>query len=215
MAEEKNKGLTMTEVRFNKWIGLVAIVFSLVAIAMSIVALCSLDYPDFCTDNAIVSTLGIMLACSVAATTILITWQIFKYVSLKSEMQDIAEQAMKKGLNSFSVINEATLEAQGDITFVIENMPTYRQFDSHMAGFQKALSCEEESYRNYAIGYIFRRMNEDFSELKRDRKDWRILECKKEYYHGLAQQIKHEEVYKLFDYIKHAQPVNEDGNSIA
>lgn len=215
MAEEINKSQVEKDVRFNKWTGLVAVIFSLVAIAMSIVALCSLNDPEFCPDNAVVSTLGIMLACSVAMTTILITWQIFKYISLKVEMQDIAELAMKKGLNSFSVINEATLEAQGDITFVIENMPTYRQFDSHMAGFQKALSCEEESYRNYAIGYIFRRMNEDFSELKRDRKDWRILECKKEYYRGLAQQIKHEEVYKLFDYIKHAQPVNEDGNSIA
>ena len=215
MAEEINKSQVEKDVRFNKWTGLVAVIFSLVAIAMSIVALCSLNDPEFCPDNAVVSTLGIMLACSVAMTTILITWQIFKYISLKVEMQDIAELAMKKGLNSFSVINEATLEAQGDITFVIENMPTYRQFDSHMAGFQKALSCEEESYRNYAIGYIFRRMNEDFSELKRDRKDWRILECKKEYYRGLAQQIKHEEVYKLFDSINHAQPVNEDGNSIA
>ena len=212
MAEEQDIHLTKTEIHFNKWIGFFAVVFSLIAIAMSIVALCSLDNHEFSPDKAVVSTLGIMLACSVAATTIVITWQIFKYINLKNEMQEIAEQAMKKGLSSFSIINEATLEAQSDVSFIIGEMSTHKQFDSHMAGFQKAMSCEDDSYRNYAIDYIFRRMDENFSELKRERKDWKILECKREYYLGLAHQIKHEEVYKLFDYIKNAQPVNEDGS---
>ena len=75
-------------------------------------------------------------------------------------MQEIS-QAMSKGLSSFSAMNEAILEAQDDVSFVISEMPTYKQFDSHMTGFGKALSCEDDTLREYAIGSIFSRMNND------------------------------------------------------
>lgn len=98
-----------------KWITLALVVLlSVAAIVISIVALCSLKNHSFNSDNAILSSISIIVAVLVGMIALLIGWQINNTIEANSKLADIDS----KILASFGKYDHAvkayvgTLEAQ-------------------------------------------------------------------------------------------------------
>ena len=70
----------------NKYLFLLPLIFSLVSTALSIITICSISDHSFCTDSALLSIAGVIVATLVGIVTILIAWQIFNYFSLENRM---------------------------------------------------------------------------------------------------------------------------------
>lgn len=189
----------------RQWLNVVSLLFSSIAIVLSIITVCSLEDHSFCSDSALISIMGIIVAAAFGAVTILITWQIFKYFSLKQEMQKVADEAIDKIVDSLSIYNKAISEVDNDITLVCMDRKPCEQIKWHMKALKTALSCEHVNLRNNAIKNIMDRLDSSSSLTKLPHDKWRIPKGRKDEYLLIAQQIVHNNSDDLIDYVANAK----------
>ena len=170
----------------NKYLFLLPLIFSLVSTALSIITICSISDHSFCTDSALLSIAGVIVATLVGIVTILIAWQIFNYFSLENRIKDITNNSINSFILDFNNYNNAITAGNNDVDYVTDT-PNIKgkSIVAYIEGFKKALLCKNDLMRKAAINYIMDRvLNNNDSEINQNNDQKVIPQGKRKMDHG-------------------------------
>lgn len=186
-------------------------VISIIAIVLSIIAICSLSDHSFCTDSTLVSIMGIIVAAAIGAVTILITWHIYNYIYLKQEMQEMINKTLTSFADDIQKYNQAISKANEDIDVVFEDIRADKQIKAHVEAIKIALQCKDTTIRDSAISYIMDRACNEYSETRKPENDWTLPMGEQKRYLYIVNKVDHEQKDILINYLNKAHYVDKDG----
>lgn len=198
----------------NKYLFLLPLIFSLVSTALSIITICSISDHSFCTDSALLSIAGVIVATLVGIVTILIAWQIFNYFSLENRIKDITNNSINSFILDFNNYNNAITAGNNDVDYVTDT-PNIKgkSIVAYIEGFKKALLCKNDLMRKAAINYIMDRvLNNNDSEINQNNDQKVIPQGKRNEFLRVLKGVEHDNIDILIDYVMNAIELDKKGN---
>lgn len=194
----------------NISIGCISLTFSFSAVILSIIALCSLSDHTFVTDSALVSIVGIIVAVLIGLVAILIAWQVFNYFGYKAEMKELVDKSINEFIDDLEAYNVATAMVNNDVDLIYMSYSSEKQIEIQINSLRKALSCNHALMRDSAINYIMTRIYSEASELYKNKDEWKIPKGMREEYLRVLRQIKHDNIYRLIQYVEIAKEIDDE-----
>ena len=165
-----------------------AILLSLIALIISIIAFWSSCNWNYDSGNAIMSAFSILLTILICAITILIAWQVYNHYVAKEEVKKmIGEEAEVLAKDIWSLIDSNTKAEEDTCHFIVDTPP----YDMVVL-------------RNNAIDYAMLRFHLLYIECTVKDTQMSILKGKRKEYEYICNGIEHKYIEELKDYLNKA-----------
>lgn len=194
----KNKG--------NLIISIVAVLISLVALTIGIIAFWSSCKIEYDSGNAIMSAFSIMVTILIGTVTVLIAWQVYNHYVAKDEVRKMTEEESLKLAGDIIRIIESTAHSSQFISF---SSTDNKNLDDYMQGIASAKGCENSSLREYCINFALVQFHNLYLNSK-ERGEMHITKGKRKEYEHLCNNIDHKYIEELKDYIQNAVEVEDE-----
>jgi len=193
----KNKG--------NLIISIIAVLISLLALTIGIIAFWSSCIIEYDSGNAILSAFSIMVTILIGTVTVLIAWQVYNHYVAKDEVKNMVEKETKQLAEDTWNILDSIISSANLVSFSQGN---HKDFDAYMLGIETAKKCKTTSLKDQAINDIIERFHHLYVECK-DSEDMKIIKGKRKEYEHLCTGIDHKYIEELKDYINNAVEVDD------
>lgn len=193
----KNKG--------NLIISIIAVLISLVALTIGIIAFWSSCKIEYDSGNAIMSAFSIMVTILIGTVTVLIAWQVYNHYVAKDEVKNMVEKETKQLAEDTWNILDSIISSANLVSFSQGN---HKDFDAYMLGIETAKKCKTTSLKDQAINDIIEKFHHLYVECK-DSEDMKIIKGKRKEYEHLCTGIDHKYIEELKDYINNAVEVDD------
>lgn len=194
----KNKG--------NLIISIIAVLISLVALVIGIIAFWSSCKMEYDSGNAIMSAFSIIVTILIGTVTVLIAWQVYNHYVAKDEVRKMMEKETKQLAEDTWNILDSIISSANLVSFSQGN---HKDFDAYMLGIETAKKCKTTSLKDQAINGIIERFHHLYVECK-ERGTMHIMKGKRKEYEHLCADIDHKYIEELRDYIQNAVEVEDE-----
>ena len=194
----KNKG--------NLIISIIAVLISLVALVIGIIAFWSSCKMEYDSENAIMSAFSIIVTILIGTVTVLIAWQVYNHYVAKDEVRKMVEEESLKMAEDIKLVIESTEHSSHRLYF---DFADYEDLDAFMRGIETAKGCHITYLRDYSIDYALELFHRRYLECKK-RGVMRITKGKRKEYEHLCADIDHKYIEELRDYIRNAEEVEDE-----
>lgn len=187
-------------------VSIIAVLISLMAITISIIAFWSSCKMEYDSGNAIMSAFSIMVTILIGAVTVLIAWQVYNHYVAKDEVRKMVEEESLKLADDIELIIESDKQSSRLVSF--SSTDNY-DFDAYMQGIATAKKCQFSSLKNYSINKALNCFHHLYLDC-RERGEMHISKGKKKEYEHLCADIDHKYIEEMRDYIANAIEVEND-----
>lgn len=191
--------------RGNLIISIIAVLISLVALVIGIIAFWSSCKMEYDSGNAIMSAFSIIVTILIGTVTVLIAWQVYNHYVAKDEVRKMVEKETKQLAEDTWNILDSILSSANLISFSQGN---HKDFDAYMHGIETAKKCKTTSLREQAINNIIESFHHLYVKCK-EKEDMKIIRGKRKEYEHLCNDIDHKYIEEVKYYIKYAIEVDD------
>lgn len=182
----------------NIWIYIV----NAISIVLSIIAICIAAYRTPCLGF---DYIGVIVGILALLTTILIGWQIYNFIYLRSEIEKQMKEVANEYIDQFYHVIKGYITARSSNAYHVKH--DVRTCYNCFFALEEVLKGKNADIKNTVLNAVMKEIKNAMISLKSEDGNFVIWEGKRNYYLHILSKIEHEDRDEIIEWVKSAKEV--------